>query len=219
MAISSINRVKTLTVKLNFIDGNAIVPIYGNSNISIGNELLKGYKIISFNCFVKNLKIFASIPSLPESSLPNFSLEDSESQKLIKVLDTEWRNARKQLNVFISSDNNWHQIGSLSLLRPYGYPFRVYNLMDLFTDNLALELGDNSKIGVQVENVGYGLLDSLDTVTIHGSYVEEIFVSYQEPNNINIYNSISGNIPEPSIVSDTTIGNLIDFGNTQSISN
>ena len=154
-----------------------MTSIYESTGLTVGAELHSGYKIVSFNCFLKNLKAFAQIQSLPEAPLPNFALEDSETDKLYKTLDIEWKSPRKQIDLYISSNRqDWHQVGSTSLLNPYGYPFRVYNLMDLFTDNLALELGDNSKIGVQLQNVGYGLLDESDRLTIHGSYTEEIFL-------------------------------------------
>ncbi len=180
MPISTLNRVKTITVGLSPAS-NDIVTIYQNSGVTIGNELMPGYTVISFNCFLKNLKAFAKIQSLQEAPLPNFAVEDSATDKLYKTLDVEWKSPRKQLSLYIASGNQaWSQVGSVSLLNPYGYPFRVYNLMDLFTDNLALELGDNSQIGVGIDQVGYGLLMANDQVTIHGSYVEEIFVSFTD---------------------------------------
>jgi hypothetical protein len=188
MPISSINRVKTITVDLNSATGNNIVTIYQNSGVTIGDELIPGYTVISLNCFLKNLKAFAKIQSLEESPLPDFDVEDSATDKLYKTLDVEWKSPRKQLSLYIASGNqDWSQVGSISLLNPYGYPFRVYNLMDLYTDNLALELGDNSRIGIGVDEVSYGLLAEEDLVTIHGSYVEEIFVqSPTETNYINV---------------------------------
>lgn len=178
MPISIINRVKTITLPLNSSNGTDIVAIYQNTDLVSGNELLPTYKIISFNSFIKNLKVYASIKSLAEAKLPDFQLADSATQKVQKVLDIEWKSARKQLNVYIASDGNssWEQVGSVSLLNPSGYAFRIYNLMDLFTDNLALELGENSRIGISVQNVGHGVLAPEDKVTVHGSYVEEIIL-------------------------------------------
>lgn len=211
MPISSVNRVKTITVDLNFAIGDDIVTIYSNSGATIGDELIPGYKIVSFNCFLKNLKAFSKIQSLEEALLPNFLVEDSATDKLYKTLDIEWKSPRKQLSLYIASGNaNWSQVGSISLLNPAGYPFRIYNLMDMFTDNLALELGDNSRIGIGVDDVGYGLLEVIDSVTIHGSYVEEIFVVSKDI----VYVPIGQTpLPEqPTIPSNSLINNsnLID---------
>lgn len=176
MPITSINRVKSIVFSLP-INSAAISTIYQNQGLTAGSNFDADHKVVSFNCFIKNLKAFSKIQSLEEIPLPDFELEDSETTKLYKTLDIEWQSPRKQLDVFVSNSSTWQQIGSTSLLNPSGYPFRIYNLMDLFTDNLALELGDNSKIGVQVIDVGHGLLTGTDKVVIHGSYVEEIFLS------------------------------------------
>lgn len=191
MPITSINRAKTITFQLPE-SSSEISNIYSNSGLTVGAELIPGHKIVSFNSFLKNLKAYASLASLEEAPLPQFELDDSQTTKTQKILDLEWKSPRKQLNLYIGIGNQgYFPIGSLSLLNPYGYPFRIYTLMDFFTDNLALELGENSKIGIQVQDVGYGLLTPDDKVTIHGSYVEEIFV--ESSDNVNYTFYISGN--------------------------
>lgn len=203
MPISIINRVRTITLPLNSSNGTDVITIYQNDDLVSGNELLPTYRIVSFNSFIKNLKVYASIKSLPEASLPDFQLADSATQKVQKVLDIEWKSARKQLNIYIASDKSaaWQQVGSISLLNPSGYAFRIYNLMDIFTDNLALELGENSKIGISVENVGYGVLAPNDKVTVHGSYVEEIILQSPDLQPItNVYvTGVSNSIPDNQV--------------------
>ncbi|AFZ31631.1 hypothetical protein Glo7428_3144 [Gloeocapsa sp. PCC 7428] len=184
MPISSVNRARSIVIPLTVNSGSSIIPIYRSSELTVGSELIPDHTIVNYNCFFKNLKAFAEISSLPEASLPNFKLEDSDTDKLYKVLDVEWNSPRKQMTLYISPTGNnldWSKVGSISMLNPSGYPYRIYNLMDLFTDNLALELGENSAIGIGIDDVGYGLLETIDKVTIHGSYVEEIFVQYTEP--------------------------------------
>lgn len=180
MPIAPINRAKTIAIPLNSSSGNSMITIYESSGLAIGSEFAPGYTIVSYNVFVKNLKAFSQIDSLPEISLPNFDIADSETDKLYKTLNVEWQSARKQLNLFISDGNNWNQVGSTSILNPSGYPFRIYSLLDMFTDNLYFELGENGKIGVQMQDVNYGLLTGNDLIVIHGSYVEEIFLESQE---------------------------------------
>ena len=209
MPISSINRIKSIVVPLSVDSSSNIITIYENSGLTIGNELIPGHTIVSFNCFIKNLKAFAEIKSLPEVAMPNFGATDSETEKLYKVLDTEWGSARKQLSLYISNSDNWYKVGSISLLNPSGYPYRIYNLMDIFTDALAIELGDNAKIGIQVEDVGYELLRIGDAVTIHGSYVEEIFV--KSPPDIFNFTVTGSTTPVPETPNN-------DIGNNSEIS-
>lgn len=172
MTITTFNKSKTIAKTLNAATAENIIPIFSNTLTET-----YGGAIVSVNAFVKNLKAHAKISSLEPIRLPNFQLEDSETDKLYKTLDIEWGSARKHLNLYISENQaNWYQIGAISLLNPSGYPYRIYNLMDLVTDNLAIELGENGRIGVQVQNVGFGALQGDDVVTVHGSYVQEIIL-------------------------------------------
>ena len=172
----TINKVRTIARKLNS-QTSGIITIYHNTG-NPGSIDLATNTLVSVNSFIKNLKAHAKIGSLAPIKMPNFQLEDSETDKLYKVLDVEWNSPRKQLNLYISDNAlTWELIGAISLLNPSGYPYRVYNLMDMYTDNLAVELGENGRLGVEVKDVGYGLLTGDDLVTIHGSYVEEIIVS------------------------------------------
>lgn len=229
MPIANLSQVKSIALRLE-TNNNNIQTIYSNTNLAIGNEFQPGYTIISFNCFIKNLRVFASVPTLEEAALPDYALTDSATTKLTKTLDIEWKSPRKQLNLYITNtvtptNNDWLQVGSISLLNPYGYPFRVYNILDLFTDNLALELGENGKIGIQSQDVGYGLLSSQDKVTVHGSYVEEIFVSLPDlPNvfNINISGVSTGNnsgTPTTPTTPNYSVGNNSEVSNAFLLTN
>lgn len=164
--MQSYNIVKTISRKITSTDAANIITLFDNSAISQPSR-------ISLNGFVKNLKAFSKISSLEPINLPVFELEDSESQKLFKTLDIEFNSPRKQLDLFIGDSNDWNQVGSISLLNPSGYPYRMYNLLDFYTDGLAVELGENGRIGVKVTDVGYGFLAGTDTITVHGSYVQE----------------------------------------------
>lgn len=234
MPITPISQVKTIAYKLDLTED--IKEIYSTSLV-VGSEYQPGYKIVSFNAFIKNLRAYASVESLPESPLPSFLPTDTSTDKTIKVLDIEWGSARKQLNLFIATNTgsitDWHQVGSLSMLNPYAYPFRVYNLMDMFTDNLAIELGENSKLGVQVQDVGWGLLSVNDNVIIHGSYTEEMFVQAEDKQVVNNYsfeirnistggsstapNTSGGTTPTPttnnSMSNSSTVSNNSSVGN------
>lgn len=217
MPISELNVAKTITKTLNSTTGSGIISVYTNSVSVVGTDYKPGYQVISCNAFLKNLKAYAKIDSLEEAPLPEFELGDSDTQKLYKTLDVEWGSPRKQLNLFIKSGStDWSPVGSISLLNPYGYPYRLYSLMDLYTDALSFELGTNSSIGLQIQDVGYGLLSGTDVVTIHGSYVEEYYLLNDEPP-INI--NINGGSTAPTQTTDTTIGNSTYIDNTFLIGN
>lgn len=173
--MQTVNIVKTVNLKLTSTNQTGIISIFDNTLDAFDNVLAK-------SAFVKNLKAFAKITSLPPVRLPNFKLEDSESEKLYKALDIEFNSPRKQLDIFIGSSGDWSQIGSVSLLNPSGYPYRMYNLLDFATDGLAAELENGKSIGVQVVNVGNGTLEGSDTVTIHGSVTQEYVIPEKKNN-------------------------------------
>lgn len=133
-------------------------------------------RIISRNKYIKNLKAYSNITSITEANLPDFKFDDSESDKLNKVLDLEWNSPRKQINLLIGTDLLFFPIGEISILNPVGYPYRINNLLDLLTDNLAFELGQEVDLAVKIHDVGYGLLQEEDVITIFGNFVEEIVI-------------------------------------------
>jgi hypothetical protein len=134
--------------------------------------------IISINGFLKNLKAFSNINSLAEATLPDIKLEDSDQERLIKILNIEWNAARIQLDLEISSDGiNFIKIGSVSLINQMGYPYKNYSLLDFYTDGLAAELGANGKIACTIKDVGFGKLSANDELTIYGSVAQEIVLN------------------------------------------
>ncbi len=179
------NIIKTIKLKLSPTT-TGIIPLFDNSLNQFNDSISKA-------AFVKTLKAFSKITSLTPVRLPNFRLEDSESEKLYKTLDVEFNSPRKQLDLFIGNVGSWEQVGSVSLLNPSGYPYRMFNLLDFYSDGIAAELGDGMTLGVQVVDVGFGLLQDTDFVTIHGNINQEYLLSGDSSNN-NGGNNGSGNI-------------------------
>ncbi|HIK04598.1 MAG TPA: hypothetical protein IGS40_07785 [Trichormus sp. M33_DOE_039] len=130
---------------------------------------------------VVNFKVYSNIKSIPTASLPNYSLEDTETDRLIKSLDVEWNSPRIQLNLYIGTPNNWSIVGSVSLLNASGYPYRIYDLLEIYAAKEQASLGVNVSFGIAIEDVGHGLLSSFDKVSILVDYLREIsyFVSPQ----------------------------------------
>ena len=127
-------------------------------------------------CFLKNLRLQASVPSLPAKTPPIYSLEDEDSTRLVQALDLEWTGDRYELNLWAAkSTGSWFKIGAVSLINLNGYAYRTYNLLDLTTDNLAQELGIEEKIGYSMVDVGKGLPTAADEILISGSWLEEIY--------------------------------------------
>lgn len=155
-------------------EGNIITLIDSSQNNNFPN-----FDIVSVNSFIKNFRAKSAIISLDETPLPDIGLTDSPTQKLYKALDTEWGSPRMQLDLLLGDGMDWANIASLSLLNPNGYPYRSFNLLDLLTDDLALELGTNGKLGVRLINAGFGVFSPGDELSIFVTYVKEVVYQYQ----------------------------------------
>ena len=83
-----------------------------------------------------------------------------------------------------------------------GWAYRLYNPFDLLTNNIAREFGQYAKIGVSIENVGYGFPNFQDYICLTGCWTQElIVVSPDNPVVINVSGSTSSTssyTPSPS---------------------
>ncbi len=179
VTLQSASRVYTISRKILPADGENILTIVNNDLdlFRLRYPSLPGDTWV--NGFLSELYCYTEINSLPEIALPNYDLGDSQSQKLSKTLQLEWGNPRFHLCLWTTSVTNpsfadWQLVGMISLLHPSGYPYRRYRPLDLLTDNLARELGENAKIGVSIKGVGHGLPNASDTIVLDGSWKQEV---------------------------------------------
>lgn len=78
----SINHV--ISKKIDTNNQDSIIVLFGNVAPSTFSNPL------SVNAFLKNLKGYSNITSLSKAGLPNISLEDTNQDRLIKVMNIEW---------------------------------------------------------------------------------------------------------------------------------
>lgn len=180
--------IKTISYR---VDNNVLNAPQTVVDASIGNSF-PDFEIISINTFIKNLKLYASVPSLPEATLPQFNLEDSATERLYKALDAEWKEPRYQLDLFITDGDIDTQVGAISIVNIGGYPYRTYNLQDLYTDALAIELGDNGQIAIAFKDVGYGYPGVDDKINVFGSYVKEVVHKVETTTNVVVNVNVTG---------------------------
>ncbi|MEJ1929903.1 hypothetical protein WDZ92_06420 [Nostoc sp. NIES-2111] len=146
-----------------------------------------GYRVISESVSIENLKAISYIKSFTPADFPVFELGTSESQRFFATLNIEWGSERCQMNLLLKIGDDYHKISMQSLLNPSPYPFREFDLGNF-------DLGSNSNLYAQIEDVGYGLLQASDSVVFHGELVRDIYIEKLVDTSIKIANSIS-NIP------------------------
>jgi hypothetical protein len=148
--------------------GTSMIQLYAPGSVTPWDRTAT----IRYYGFITSLRIKIDINSLPESDIPNVSLTADRSERITAVRDMEWRSARKQIDLFIkNSQISWQPIASVSLLNRL--PFYHVDLMPYLTSSNAFEVGNDTRLAARIANVGYGLLNDTDSVTIFGSAQEE----------------------------------------------
>lgn len=113
------------------------------------------------------------INSLTEGVLPQLNFEDTESERLAKIRDYEWTSPRKQINFFMKNPRTpWIPLFEVSLLNRL--PYYQVNLISYLTDNLSFDFANDTILGAQIVDAGFGVLEGYDTVTLYGSVREEV---------------------------------------------
>lgn len=175
----------TLTLKLDSQSSNTITPLPLLPSIAFPSDVTR----ISEAIELVNFKCYANIKSIGVAAIPGYELEDTETDRLIKTLNIEWESPRKQLNIYVGNPNSWFLIGSVSLLNTQGYPYRVYDLLTIYNGSETGFIGENVRLAAQIENVGFGLLQPNDLVTIYADFIR--YISYFMPSTVvnNIINT------------------------------
>jgi hypothetical protein len=196
MAINLVTKTKTVIKSLKTSDGSNIVEVYRSP--STADWLPADTRIITANSFIKNFRLYCQLnETFPAIDLPDIAITDTKMQQVTKTVDAYWKGARKQLNIYLAElSNNWVLLGQVSLVKMAGYPYQLIALMDTLTENIAIELGMDSAIGVSVTDVGYGGIVDGDILNFIGSVVEEYsIVSVYTPTTYTTTNTIIGKAP------------------------
>ena len=170
----TVNRAGAILIELTAATGGAIVPLYhvGSSSGATAMKADPNYR--GMIGLLNNLRAIATITSITEVDLPNFQNSDSDSDRMVKALDIQWKSPRKQINILQSLDGvTWVQTGAVSLLNSSGYPYTTHNILNFLTEDVAREFPDGHRLALQIVDVGTGLLGAGDRIVIDGGYVEE----------------------------------------------
>lgn len=192
------------------LSATEIIQLPKPTSFNMPDKAIKVSEVIE----ITNFKARAVVKSLQEAQLPDFSLEDSQTDRLRKSLNIEWNSPRIQLNLFVGLPEDWNFVGSLSLLNPMGYPYRVYDLLALYAGKESAYIGNNVSLGIGIEDVGYGGLKLTDRIDVHAEFIRHISYFACDTVTVNQGNLVN-NINIPSSTSGTTnnTGNDDNNGN------
>jgi hypothetical protein len=157
MRIENPTKSYDLSIKLNPAQGEAIIPLFCNDPTQIKTDY--GASPNSWvNGFLEEFFVKSSIRSLEEVPFPAYAVGDSETARLVKNSDVEWKSPRAHLCLWkhtkrtgTPTPSEWVYMSKISLLNSYGYPDRRHNLLTEFTDNISRKLGEYTWIGASFQ--------------------------------------------------------------------
>ncbi len=110
--------------------------------------------------------------TLGSSELPQFEDTDTDRDRILKANQLQWTSPRYHLNFYtsgkttISSVNDWVFIGTVPILNTGGFKYTRHRPFDLLSQNLARPFGKRAKLGIQIEDAGFGTLNAGDSLGI-----------------------------------------------------
>lgn len=188
--------------------GDITTIIYNDPSYAANRfGITQGYQS---NGFITELYAYCEIESLDEVPLPDYQLEDTQSDKIIKTLNSVWGPDTPkyflQLWRWKASANTWYPRGKISLTNPSGYPYTISRPLDLLTDNVARDMGEGFKLGVSIVDAGNGFVKSNDSVIIDGSWKQDVRIVMPDQPVISVQGASVTNVTQYANVSSSTTG-------------
>lgn len=198
---------RTISRSLVGLTNNQIVPIISN-DIAVFQAEFGITERCKINGFISELRAFSSIKSLSSVPIPDFSITDSDTDKILKTQQLMWGDAAARFDLCLwsagklnPSASEWILEGILPLTNSAGYPYTLHNPLDLLTTNLAREFGENTSFGVSIKDAGWGLPSVLDTINIVGGWKQDCRIIQPDY------------IPVPINVQGATVQSVVQYRN------
>lgn len=170
MQIQRISRVVNIITNFNADTDTDTLLIYQPA--LQGDDILPG---VNYYGFISDLKLVVDIDSVPEIQLPVSSLIETESEKSAKEKEAIINSQHKCISLYLKQGTlSPALIGEILLFNRY--PYYYVNLRRYFTDTESFDVAPTTAILMQMKNVGYGLLQGTDKVTVVGNAIEEAFI-------------------------------------------
>lgn len=162
------SRAVQILKKLDSQTGGAITVIYQPGVVTPWDRTAT----LRWDGFLTDLRATVSVPSFPETDLPNLDASSSRTARIVAVRDQEWKSNRCELDLLMKTAyTGWIRLSTISVInRP---PFFVVNLAPYLTDQVSSTIAPDAVLAVQLRDVGFGLLKGADFISIYGAVREQ----------------------------------------------
>ncbi|MGD1849296.1 MAG: hypothetical protein ACFCBU_01370 [Cyanophyceae cyanobacterium] len=126
---------------------------------------------------LKTLLARSEVKSLETVTIPDFEQPPSQADRYLKVRDLTWTQPRYQLDICMrKEDGPWFEFVSVSIQNHQSLPYMNQALLEYMSDGLAFAMAEETAIGAKFKDVGYGLPDTSDVITVFGEVHEELIL-------------------------------------------
>lgn len=196
MPLDSYARTVSIAQRFSPQTANQRIEIYQPALATVWDRTISN----RFNGYITDLRLKVDITSIPESPIPNLDATTTRMERLVAVRDMEWKNPRKQLDLFLKKSNApMIHLAAISLLnrRPYYH----VPLLSFLTDSGIFSMGNDAVLYGSVTDVGFGLLLGRDELSLWGAVKEEATVLPTHGEQISFSQSFGWAIaPESSMI-------------------
>ena len=127
---------------------------------------------VRYSGCVTTLRLTVDVTSITETIFPEPSEDETAAELQAAIRAIETNSPKKKINLLLRRGQTQPiKIASIFLFNRS--PYYVIDLLPYYTDALAWDLGSDMAMMLQLESVGYGLLEGNDTIAVYGSSVEE----------------------------------------------
>lgn len=163
MRVESAHRNRKAAMVLPATNEEVIIPILVNDKAAMLAEFPDFGDKSWVNGFLSDAYVTTVVQSLPELPFPNFDNSDSQSQRIVKAIDAEWKQPCVYLcfwtniaetptpGATTSNYGNWVYEGKIAIVHQYGYPERKYRFSDFLTDDISAALAESERLGVSFQ--------------------------------------------------------------------
>lgn len=168
MADTGTFRNVNIICELTASSGSQLIDIYRPATIN-PNTVVAGAK---YSGFITSLRMSVNIKSVSELILPDPDLLASDEAQQLKEKEVVLNTSRKSICLYVKNSLSPPVLAGEILLFNR-YPYYFIDLLKYLTSSSTFDAASDTTISVQIKEVGHGLLQGDDKITIIGSAVEE----------------------------------------------
>lgn len=160
------------------VNSSAIHTIYTPGTVELDGTTY------NYTGLIESLRLFAQITSLDSPTLPNFTGEETEAELGVLYRNFQFNSQRYEASVYRRQQGSaqWLKQAGVSIQRQN--PFYTIELGALISNQVAARVAPGDEIGLSIDDVGYGLPDANDTLTLFADIEEELDLFVQSSDDI-----------------------------------